>query len=208
MSSPLLTGLLSQIEKLDRFFLVRKDDFSQYTDEDHARALAFTMLASAELEFFVERRCEQIASGGIDRFLKGQDTASGRALLIWHTTRRTDAALLIHESDVHLARHLCWDALQAYRSMVKSSHGIDSRDFLKLTYPIGLREGAVPITLIASLETLSDRRNPASHGHVNRAKSMREPKQERDLVDQILKDLTSVDEALNDVLSQYPLAAV
>lgn len=207
MVSPLLAGLHSQIDKLDRFFLVRKADFSQYTEEDHARALAFTMLASAELEFFVERRCEEIATGGIDRFLNGLDTASGRALLIWHTTRRNDSALLIHEADVHLARHLCTDALSAYRAMVKSSHGIHSRDFLKLVYPIGLREGAVPSSLTASLETLSDRRNPASHSHVNRAKSMREPKQERDLIDQILVDLAGVDDALTAVLSSYPVDA-
>ncbi|MGW9111670.1 hypothetical protein [Microbacterium sp. NPDC055683] len=205
MASTALIGLRRQIDKLDGFFLVRKRDFSDYTEEDHARALAFTMLASAELESFVERRCEQVAADGIDRLLKGQDTASGRAVLIWHTTRRNDAALLIHENDVHLARHLCSDALKSYRAMVKSSHGIDSRDFLKLTYPIGLRELSVPVSLTASLETLSDRRNPASHAHVNRAKSMREPTQERELIDQILADLAQVDASLDDVLTRYPL---
>ncbi|MBF4631236.1 hypothetical protein ITJ42_08410 [Clavibacter michiganensis subsp. phaseoli] len=163
------------------------------------------MLASAELESFVENRCESIAQTGIDRLEHNQATSSGRALMIWHTTRRTNSELMIHENDAHLSRHLSRDALTAYRQMVKSSHGMDAKDFLKLAYPIGLRETSVPISLTASLQTLSDRRNPASHNHVNRAKSMREPKLERELIDQILLDLQTVDEALEKAVLEYPL---
>lgn len=205
MPSPLFVGMTAQIEKLDAHFIVHKSDYSEYNDSDHAHALAFTMLASAELETYAEKRCEQIAAVGVERLRAGKESGTGRALMMWHVVRRSNTGFPVHERDIYSLLPLSDDALFAYDQMVRSSHGIDAKDLHKLVYPIGLRDTGMPVALGVNLGTLAERRNPASHSHVNRARSLRDPREERDLVNSILTDLEEVDAALEAAVMHYPI---
>jgi hypothetical protein len=202
--SPLHVSLKSGIQKLVGFFIVERDDGVLYSDEDHAKALAFTLLASAQIESFVEARCVAIAKISISRLKTGQATAGGRALVTWHVVRKLSDALPIHEDDIHSLTQFADPALESFTANVKNSHGINQDDLIKLTYPIGLRDADVPDRLKVNLVTLAERRNPASHTYVNRARSLRQPKDEQILVDQILEDLEVVDDALEAASKAFP----
>jgi hypothetical protein len=199
-----MVALEARITKLDVQFIVRRQDGLSYTEDDHARALAFSLLASAELESFVEDRCAEVAGIGIQRFKTSQDSGTGRALLMWHISRKPDRAMPIHENDMYAHIGIADSAHKAYGDMVKGSHGIDGKDLLKLVFPLGVRDSGLPLTLTGSLETLAGRRNPASHSHVNRAKSLREPKDEKTLLDQIVLDLKALDDELIRVSTTFP----
>lgn len=210
MPSPLLVGLEQHLGDLQGYFIMQRDDYSLYTAEDHAKALAYRLLASAALENFVEARCLEIARTGVDRLGKSQPSATGRALMIWSASQasRWDSAgpIYIHESDPLTNAHLANAAFEKYSKTVKKSHGIGGDDLRSLVFPLGLRESQVPEVLTVSLDDLAAKRNPASHTYVNHAKSLTEPSAEVAMISQILKPLRGVDDDLRIVSETWPIS--
>lgn len=184
-----------------------RPDYNQYTKEDHQKALAYRLLASAELEHYVESRCLEVAQIGCDRIGKSQLTATGRALIVWlqFQDQRSPAAVPIHEGDPLALAHLAQKAMETYARSVKKSHGISEDDLRRLVFPLGLRESQVPAVLAASLEAFAKKRNPASHTHVNRAKTQSEPVEEVKAVEQILVPLRQLDADLKTVSETFPI---
>jgi len=206
VASPQLAALKAQISKLDSFFISRGKDVTAYTDAEHAQATAFMLMASAELEGYVESRCSSVAKAGVDRLRKSQPTATGRALAVWYFTGRSlPQEMPIHEADVLKKLALCDQIQSAYASVVTNSHGISDKDFAKLSFPLGLREATVPASLALSLQTLAEKRNRAAHVHVNRAKSLAQPEEEARFIEQIVGDLEVVDNAFDQLISTFPI---
>lgn len=201
-----LTALETHLADYERYFIVNKEDYASYTPEDHARALAYRVLSSAALERYVEDRCAGVAQLGINRLARSQPTTSGRALLTWYLVRKSPrrAIPVVHEE---LLQHLdlCDDALRAFVTYVKSSHGISGEDFKSLVLSVGLRDAQLPTGLVHQLDALAARRNPASHLYVNRAKTMEPPTAEVAIFSQILGDLRLVDSNLQLVAESFPV---
>lgn len=201
-----LTALEAHLTDYERYFIADKEDYASYTPEDHARALAYRLLSSAALERYVEDRCAGVARLGINRLMRSQPTTSGRALLTWYLVRRSPrrAIPVVHEEILqHL--DLCEEALKAFVAHVKASHGISGADFKSLVLSVGLRDAQLPTGLVDQLDALADRRNPASHSYVNRAKTMEPPTAEVAVFGQILRDLKSVDSHLQFVAENFPV---
>ncbi len=208
MASPLLASLKQQIQNLDAALIERKDNFADYDTSDFIRATGFVVLASALLEDFVEKRCNEIAAEGIARLSRQQPTATGRALSMWYIVRRPKSHLEIpiHDHDLPaLAATKGAEALVAYKQSVSKSHGISANDFLGLTVPLGLREHAMPSSLGPQLEALASRRDVAVHTRAPRAQQLRDPAIERQAVDAIVKDLETVDDHLEFTLNNWPI---
>jgi len=200
-----LTALEAHLDDYRKYFIVEKDDLD-YTPEDHAKALAYRVLSSAALERYVEDLCIDVARIGITRILKNQPSATGRALIVWYLLRKTPRrAIPIHDSDVLQSFDLATDALNAFVSHARSSHGISGADFKSLVLAVGLRDSQFPDALVAQLDALADRRNPASHSYVNRAKTMEPPSAEAAVFAQILDDLRVFDQDLQSVAENYPM---
>lgn len=202
-----MIALQGFISDYDSYFIVRRSEYAQYTAEDHSKALAFRILASAAVESYVENLCLSIAKIGCDRISKGQPSGAGRALIIWYLSRTSQRGIPIHESDISSNSDLAGEVYSSYSSAVKSNHGIDGKAFRKLVYPIGLRDSQMPSLLVGTLDTMAERRNPASHTYVNRAKSMVEPAEEHNSVVQVMNLLNSVDADLLTISTSFPIQA-
>ena len=209
MASPLLVAFEKQLADLEKCFIVRRQDYNQYTPEDHLKALAYRLLASAALESFIESRCVEIAKAGCERIQKSQPSATGRALIVWSLTQDRWAPSVpvpIHEDDPLHGSMLATKALDTYQKSVKKSHGINGDDLQKLVFPLGLRESQVPQILTASLDSFAANRNPASHSYVKRANSQAEPIQELNIINQILPPLRQLDLDLRLVSETFPVS--
>lgn len=206
MSSSPLIALEKHLADLRAFFIVTGKDYNLYTLEDHTKALAFRLLASASIEDYVEQRCKEIARQGIDRFLKSQPTATGRALIMWHVVRKkVSRSFPIHEADAYANIDIAAAALGAYEAFINASHGIAGRDLQQLAFPLGLRDHQVPTVLVTGLNELSKARDPASHVYVNRAKVMTEPVEEWNRVDQLMPHIRQLDTDLGAVVQSFPI---
>lgn len=210
MASSRFIALEQRLKQLSACFIIEKADYSQYTRDDHDMALAYLLLASAAIEDFVEQRCLEVATTGCDRFGKGQPTTAGRSVLEWYILVRgfrnaSYATIPVDDRDLQNAKPLLGAAVNAFGSEVKRVHGMNGGDFQRLARPVGLRDGQFAEVLLDSLDSLAARRDPASHTPVKRAKSLSEPKAERVQVEQILDELRIVDEALEVLLTTYPV---
>ncbi|MDI2036780.1 HEPN domain-containing protein [Paenarthrobacter nitroguajacolicus] len=200
MASPLYTSLHQKIDDLKTCFIIERDDISEYDADDHRKAVAFVLLASAELEAYVEERCKKAANESFDRLVKNQPTIAGRALVMWAVIRKSSDPHPFDLADVQLLRDRFSDIRKAYVASAAKSHGIDDKDFKSLAYPLGFRPGDIPEQLFDLLKELSQDRNPAAHGPVNRAKSLMEPKQEWTRFEKILKLLEVFDKRVDELV--------
>lgn len=205
MSSGRLVALEAQLTNLKSYFIVERADYSLYTSEDHAKAIAFRLLSSASIEDYVEQRCLDIAKASIQRVQRGQPSATGRALLVRYIVRGNRRAIPIHDQDALTNLDLANEALNAYSESVRTSHGIAGKDLQQLVFPLALRDSQLPPLLVAGLNDLSKVRDPASHVYVNRAKTMTEPIAEWKRIEQLLPYIRQLDADLAFVSENYPL---
>lgn len=199
MASPLYASLEQKIRDLKACFIVEREDLS-YDADDHRKAVAFVLLASAELEAYVEERCKKAATEAFDRLARAQPSTAGRGLVMWAIIRKSSDPHPFEVADVQLHRERFSAIRQAYVSSATKSHGIDDKDFKALAYPLGFRPGDIPEQLFDLLKQLSEARNPAAHGPVNRAKSLTEPKEEWSRFQAIMKLLRNFDERVDELV--------
>lgn len=200
MPSSLYASLQQKIGDLKVCFIVERDDISDYEANDHKKAVAFVLLASAELEAYVEERCKKAANEAFDRLGKSQPTTAGRGLVMWAIIRKSSDPHPLDVADVQLHRERFSEIRRSYVASATKSHGIDDKDFKALAYPLGFRPGDIPEQLFDLLKELSQDRNPAAHGPVNRAKRLTEPKEEWTRFSKILELLLIFDKRIEELV--------
>ena len=200
MPSSLYASLHQKIRDLKACFIVERDDISEYEADDHRKALAFVLLASAELEAYVEKRCKKAAIEAFDRLTRSQPTTAGRGLVMWAVIRKSSEPHPFEPADVGLHWERFSEMRTSYVNSTTKSHGIDDKDFKSLAYPLGFRPGDIPEQLFDLLKELSQDRNPAAHGPVNRAKQMTEPKEEWTRFSKILELLLVFDDRVEELV--------
>jgi len=194
----------TRLSELRACFIVELEPPTGWTQNHHRQALAYRLLASSELEHYVESRCISICRGAIDRAKKQLSSSSGFALLVWFATQNSKGAIPI--SRLHLAAWLqeADKVVIAYEKLVKRSHGISGDDLRRLLWPLGVQEGDIDSQLSDRLDELANLRNPAAHTHVNRARSMTEPKTEAERLESIRALLAPLDARLDHYLANDP----
>jgi len=202
--STLFVGLKQRIDHYAQIFITDKDDLEAVL-EDHVRAVAFRILASAAIEEFVEERCKTVARAGIERLKKRLPTTTGRALVVWGVSRKNPGCIPIHEVDVGDHYDLFDELLAAYINSVNSTHGLNSRDVRNLLNPVGLRTHQLPADLLDRLQVLAERRDPVVHTVATKATGRLGPSVERKQIEDIVARLESVDAALDEALEKFPL---
>jgi hypothetical protein len=202
--SPLLVSFSTGLEQLRSALIVERSDFSEYVREDHDRALGFRVLASAQLEHFVERRCAEVAKARASRFKTGQPTRTGRALLIWYGIRKKQRyAIPLNDAECAPVPDRVDKSLDAYLQSISATHGMGGQDFHDLVIPLGLRESDLDAQLFDQLDALAQDRQVAAHVTVKRAKSMSEPIKEWYDIMQVVTGLANIDEALQEALENF-----
>lgn len=206
MTSPVYASLKQRMDDYRGYFVTVGDDL-EATTEDQVKAVAFRVLASAALEDFVEERCRTTAKAGVERIKRGEQSATGRALLVWFVSRNVPGCIPIHDDDTLDHFHQCDAALDAYLASVRSNHGLNAVDFQKLVNPVGLRTWHIPAELPDRLQALAEKRDPVVHVSASKRVTRQiGPHAEIKQINDIVNLLKIVDEALTEVVSQFPLA--
>ncbi|MFC3966176.1 hypothetical protein [Nocardia jiangsuensis] len=200
MPSPLFVALQNNLNNLKSSLIApKKSDFSKYTSAEHDMALGFVLLASAHVEEYAEQRCLKAASAAMDSHGHGKATRASKCLLVWHAANFPAEMIPLEPAEFASSLRAA-DVLKQYRALVNKMHGISGTKLLKLVVPLGLRDSELDIALFNTLNDLADRRNRAAHVRVNRAKLMKEPVEEWNLFQQILKPLETMDISIDAAL--------
>lgn len=204
MVSPRLVGLKQRVSDLASIFIADKDDLDA-TNEDHLKAVAFRIMASAAIEQYVEERCKEVATEGIARLKKQLPTTTGRAMIVWGVSRKNPGCIPIDPDEIsdHYDRYD--EILKGYLDSVASNHGVNGRDIKNLINPVGVRSHQLPEELVDRLQALAKKRDPAVHTTVTKASGRIGPSVERKQIDDIIARLSDLDEALAEAVSGYPL---
>ena len=206
--SPLMVSLESHINNLQSDLIVARQSYNLYTRQDHTQANAFTLLASAMIEDFVEKRCEQISKLGLKRLENHLPSSTGKALVIWHFTRdgkKTKNQLPVQTSDLATDRSLTSEILEKYLNLIEKNHGVGGDKIRNLVFPLGVRENQIPEILVNKLDELADYRNTLAHTVINRARSFMDPAVEVTRVNQAVIPLKQLDLDLQYVAENFPV---
>lgn len=154
----------------------------------------------------MEERCRATAMAGIERIKRGEQSATGRALLVWFISRSTPGCIPIHSEDALDHFDQCDAALTAYIQSVKNNHGLNATDFQKMVNPVGLRLSHIPTDLPDKLQALAEKRDPVVHVAAS-ARITRQvgPNAEVRQIEDIVDSLQVIDESLTQVAICYPL---
>lgn len=193
----------TRLKTLRSCFIATGKDLRGYSSDDHLKAVAYRVLASATLESYVEELCLSAATDALNRLQKSQPSATGYSLLAWYAVNQAKGTPLIRSQHQSFWPELATVG-EKYKKLVKTNHGLNGDKFLRLTRPLGLQDRHVPDQLLNELDSLADERNPASHAPVNRAKSMRDPELECARPEQIRDLLHDVDDAVATLVALDP----
>jgi len=145
-----------------------------------------------------------ICRGAVDRIKKQQPSSSGFALFVWFATQNAKGAIPISRSQLAVWLRDADKVVAAYEKWVKKSHGINDEALRRLVWPLGVQESDLDPQLSDRLDELAELRNPAAHTHVNRARSMTEPKTEAERLEAICTLLEPLDTRLDHYLTNDP----
>lgn len=198
--SALAASLATYVGLLRAAFIVEHDDYHDFTTEDHSRALAYRILASASLEGHVEEVCKAAAAKALARARKSQPSRMAHALIVWYAVAKPGATIPLSFAEcAEYVREL--DAVRSkYDKFVDKSHGLADHDLRNLVKPLGVASGDVDGQLLDLLKSLAEARNVASHRRLNRAKQMREPKAECETVEALVPLLASLEDHLDSLV--------
>lgn len=203
MASTHHAACTQSLAQLRTALIVERQDLA-YTRADHDKALGFRALASAHVEDYVEKLCSDVAKKGADRFLANQPTRTGRALLVWHGTRKKQRwAIPLRSSECIPDRSKVEAAAAAYAASVKATHGISGQDARDLVIPLGVQDADLDEQLFDRMDQLAVSRQQAVHVTVNRVKTMTEPIAEWNSVQQVMAGLLRLDDALLNALENF-----
>lgn len=204
MPSSELVALNTILTDLRACFIVEFEPQSGWTADHHRHALAYRVLASSELEHYVESRCMAVCRVAVDRIKKQQPSSSGFALFVWFATQNSKGAIPISRAQVAACLQDADKVVIAYEKWVKRSHGINADDLRRLLWPLGVQDADIDSQLTDRLDELAGLRNPAAHTHVNRARSMTEPKTEAERLEAICTLFEPLDARLDYYLANDP----
>lgn len=186
-------SLKQYVIELEKHFIIVRDDPGEYTNQDRLNAVAFTLLASAQIEQYVENICSQAAKSAVIGLQKGKMSVAGRVLVIWHSIRNGAASFPVEDADVAQLTDRFISARQAYASTITKNHGISGQDLQRLVYPLGIKDDEIEAELIDKLTELADLRNPASHSRISGLRNVIEPKMIQARVARIIDLLEDLD---------------
>jgi len=217
MPSERFQDLKRQIAQLRKLFLPRQfDSTGTYRSPERvaARAIAFRVLAHAELETYFEDRVISIAK---------------KALAAWESDRRVSSVTvhLMGYSEVSLS--LPPETLRAasknvergwhneritlnsrvsncvstyVHRVMKENHGVKEKNVLAMLLPIGFDVAKMDELLLANLNQFGEARGQAAHSSRLTVTVHSDPKDEYEKVKRLLSDLECVDIELDRIASE------
>ncbi|HET6293297.1 MAG TPA: HEPN domain-containing protein [Kribbella sp.] len=182
----------------------RFDPTGLYPDRIHERARAFRLLVHAEFESYIEDRVVEVA----DRSYRSwQATRVIRPCLIGllafdDAKRESPTSLLMPPRqnpapDLSARLHRAKNTLTTYAR--SQNHGVRERNLLKLLLPLGVEEGKIDMTWLASIDSWAAQRGDFAHQSGTKLTVKADPRDEYQGVQQLLIGFADIDEILGEL---------
>ena len=202
-SSKSFRDLRARIRELRSHFLPKRfDDTGTYTKRQIDRVRAFRVLAHAEIEWYLEEIVVDTANKAFEAWKQhGRITKPLVAMVAYSNARLTAVpkskslrnaptlACRIEKSRNELTRH-----------GKSRNHGIREKNILGLLLPVGIGVSEIDPTWLSTTDSFGQVRGETAHLS-NRVYHPPDPKNEFDIVSQVVEGLSKIDERLVELQS-------
>jgi hypothetical protein len=166
--------LVKEIHTLRKYLLPRQfDPIGKYLDEELIKAIAFRVLAHAELESYVEDRVMELAKVATRSWktnkkasctLMGLLAFSGDEMELPpdSLTPMQPTQKSIWGKKIYLNNKID-DCMINFVGSVKKNHGIKERNLLKFLLPVGVEADSLDQTWLATMNSFGERRGESAH---------------------------------------------
>lgn len=156
-------ALLSRLGVLRLHFLPKQfDPIGKYSRREHDLARAYVVLAHAELEAYIEDRAEEIAHRAENKWKSGgRHSRVIRGICASHNLQRAQPWLPFSKDPKRIG-----SALNSYRSLIGSNHGIREFNLLRLMFPLGIQYQTVDVALLTDLDSFGSSRGMFAHSSI------------------------------------------
>ncbi|AFZ46875.1 hypothetical protein Cyast_0903 [Cyanobacterium stanieri PCC 7202] len=217
--------LEKELRKLRQYFLPKNfNDLGEYSERQLSRAIAYRILAHAEIESYIEDRVKEIAQSAIIFWGKqGKIKITLVSLLAFSglelekppeslTPRQSSSQKKIKEQLV-LDKKI-GKAFANFLNLIDDNHGIKERNILALLLPVGIRSDDLEPDWLQLMNTFGQQRGIVAHTSASSYKTQSQinPQDEFNNVQKIVygiktesgkkgvQGLIDIDQLLNDLL--------
>ncbi|HEY9801565.1 MAG TPA: HEPN domain-containing protein [Leptolyngbyaceae cyanobacterium] len=203
--------LTKELTRLKKQFLPKISPTGLYSDRQLSRTMAYTVLAHAEIESYLEDRAWEVV----------QD-----AKKVWNNTRKAGLTLVsiiafsgqtmelppetltprkgsknVRDEKIKLNKKINL-ALESFSRVINQNHGVKEANILALLLPIGIDSDDLNRAWLATMNTFGEKRGLIAHKSAIHYRTIQTPNpaDELNTVRQITQELLKVDELINQLM--------
>ena len=191
-------GLRTRIRELRDHLLPKYfDPTGTYTDRQIDRARGFRLLAHAEIEAYLEEVVLETANKAFDAWRqRGVITQPLMSLVAYVELNLGEVPQTKQSGSPRDLNSRIERSKNSFNTYVKSrNHGITERNILRLLLPVGINEFDIDSVWLATTDSFGQSRGLTAHLS-NQVYNPPDPRNEYEIVRQILKGLSDVDAQL------------
>jgi hypothetical protein len=195
-------ALRARIKELKDNLLPSKASIAAPSLGVQTRALAFRVLAHAEIESFIEERARSVVEGNLDGWKKDKRPRTVLMAVLgfcgdeWQSAddisaskaKKTEQTL---ETRLHLAA-------KKYGAILDGNHGVRERNLLRILVPLGVSKAELDTTWLATMDSFGGARGSAAH--TSGSSVAINPADEAKTVNDIIEGLKAVDRILSSLV--------
>jgi hypothetical protein len=185
----------------------------RYSREDVTRALAYHVLAHAEIEAYLEDRALDTALAAVRAWKNNSRVSKTLLALISFSGRIMERppGSINPEQPSQMSQ---WDekiklnkkvdlAMNDFYRIVKQNHGVKEENTIRLLLPIGIDCDDLDTVLIADLNSFGESRGLIAHlaSQAYRTMEQIDPRDEEKKVRQLVANMVTIDRAVNKLLA-------
>lgn len=208
----LLTRLETQLSNLREYLLPKEGEFDptgNYSDVAVTKAIAYRVLAHAEIESYLEERAKEVALKAAKSWKANQN--SGRVLLSLLAfsgipmESPPPSILPIQDSPkknwpekIYLDEKIN-KAVKVFYHNISKNHGIKEENLCQILLPIGFSPDKFYPTWLNDMSSFGEMRGQAAHGTSLNIRIAINPKDELNTVNNLLLGLKIIDAELEEI---------
>jgi RiboL-PSP-HEPN len=194
-----LKQMLQRLKQLKNHFLPKKlSPTGRYSLEQHDLVRAYTLLAHAEIESYLEDVCVNKVNDCFNKWLSGKHTRVITEILAYSDIERgMPTAQQISSGNAVLAKDRIFKAKNNYNIYLKSkNHGIKEEHLQAILIPIGIDLFSLDPVWLNTLTSFGKIRGAVAHTSSYRLQNLLDPASEEAKVNQIIVGLVALDEQI------------
>ena len=203
-SSKSFRDLRSRIRELRNHFLPKTfHPTGSYTERQFDRSRAFRLLAHAEIEWYLEQIASETANIAAENWQKHRQVTKPLLTMVAYVD--THLGGVPNPKQPGVLRDLdsrVEESRKRFNNYARArNNGIKEENILRLLLPVGISESNIDQTWLSTTDSFGQNRGETAH-RSNQVSNPPDPKNEFDIVTQILEGLSAIDEKLLELRSR------